>query len=66
MQFAHHDLGYRKKGEIAEVTLSGNAANIRLVNSSNLSYYKNGKPHRYYGGLAKQSPVKLAIPNSGN
>ncbi len=66
MHFTHYDLGYRKNGEIAEVTLSGNAANIRLVNSSNLSNYKNGKPHRYYGGLAKQFPVKLAIPNSDN
>lgn len=66
MQFTHHDLGYRKSGEIAEVILLGNAANVRLVDSSNFSYYKNGKPHRYYGGLAKQSPVKLVIPNSGN
>jgi hypothetical protein len=66
MQFIHHDLGYRKSGEIVEITLSGSAANVRLVDSSNLSSYKNGRQHRYYGGLAKQSPVRLAIPNSGN
>jgi Domain of unknown function (DUF1883)/TIR domain len=66
MQFVHHDLGSRRSGEIVEITLSGSAANVRLVDSSNLSSYKNGRQHRYYGGLAKQSPVRLAIPHSGN
>jgi Domain of unknown function (DUF1883)/TIR domain len=66
MQFVHHDLGYRKSGENVEITLSGNAANVRLVDSSNLGSYKNGRQHRYYGGLVKKSPVVLSIPNSGN
>jgi hypothetical protein len=66
MQFVQHDLGYRQGGEIVEVTLSGSAANVRLMDSSNLSSYKNGRRHRYYGGLAKQSPVRLQIPHSGN
>jgi hypothetical protein len=66
MQFIHHDLGYSRGGEIVEVTLSGNAANVRLMDSSNFSSYKNGRQHRYYGGLAKQSPVRLQIPHSGN
>lgn len=65
MQFIHHDLGYRSGGEIVEVTLSGNAANVRLMDSSNFSNYKSGRQHRYYGGLAKQSPVRLQIPHSG-
>jgi hypothetical protein len=66
MQFVHHELGYRKAGEIVEVTLSGSAANVRLMDSSNFSSYKNGRQHRYSGGLAKRSPVRLAIPHSGN
>jgi len=66
MQFVQHDLGYRSSGEIVEVTLSGNAANVRLMDSSNFSSYKNGGQHRYYGGLAKGSPVRLQIPHSGN
>lgn len=65
LQFIHHDLGYRKGGEIVEVTLSGNAANVRLMDSSNFSSYKNGRQHHYHGGLAKQSPVRLPIPHSG-
>ena len=65
MKFIHNDLGSRKSGEIVEVTLSGSAANVRLMDSSNFSSYKNGRRHRYYGGLVKRSPVKLQIPHSG-
>lgn len=66
MQFVHHDLGSRSGGEIVEITLSGSAANIRLMDSSNFSSYRNGRDHRYVGGLAKQSPIRLQIPNSGH
>lgn len=66
MDFIQYDLGQRKHGEIVEVTLSGNAANVRLMDSSNFYNYKNGRDHRYYGGLAKQSPVHLQIPSSGH
>lgn len=66
MQFIEHDLGYRQGGEMVEITLSGSAANVRLMDSSNLSAYKNGRHHRYYGGLAKQSPIRLQIPSSGH
>lgn len=66
MQFIHNDLGQRKKGEIVEISLQGSAANVRLIDSSNFSNYKNGRQHRYYGGLAKQSPVRIGIPNSGH
>jgi hypothetical protein len=66
MKFTHYDLGYKQRGEVVEISLSGSAANVRLMDSSNFSNYRNGRQHRYYGGLAKQSPVRLAIPNSGN
>lgn len=65
MQFIQHDLGYRRGGEIVEITLSGNAANVRLMDSSNLSSYRSGRQHRYYGGLVRRSPVRLQIPHSG-
>jgi hypothetical protein len=66
MKFIQHDLGYRERGEIVEVVLSGSAANVRLMDGSNLSSYKNGRQHRYYGGLAKRSPLRLQIPHAGN
>jgi hypothetical protein len=63
--FIQHNLGFRKSGEIVEVNLSGSAANVRLMDSSNFQNYKAGRQHRYYGGLAKKSPVHLQIPHSG-
>ncbi len=65
MQFIHNDLGHRNRGEIVEITLTS-GANVRLMNSSDFSNYRNGRRHRYIGGLAKQSPVRLQIPNSGH
>ena len=66
MQFTHYDLGNLSKGQIVEISLSGSAANVRLMDSSNFQNYKNGRNHRYYGGLAKQSPIRLSIPSSGH
>ncbi|WP_271911590.1 DUF1883 domain-containing protein [Vreelandella alkaliphila] len=65
MKFLKYELGNRKRGEIVEVTLTS-GANVRLLTSSEFSNYKNGRRHRFIGGLAKQSPVRLQIPNSGN
>ncbi len=65
LQFIHNDLGQRKTGEIVEITLT-NGANVRLMSSSDFSNYKNGRRHRYIGGLAKQSPLRLQIPSSGH
>ncbi len=65
MAFTHYDLGQLKAGQIVEVTLSGSAANVRLMDSSNLSNYKNGRGHRYIGGLVKRSPYRMQVPNSG-
>lgn len=66
MSFIHSDLGSRLRGDIVEITLKGNAANVRLLDSSNFQSYRNGRQHRFVGGLAKSSPVRLAIPNSGH
>lgn len=64
--FTVHDLGPQPKGATAHVELKGNAANVRLLDSSNYSKYKRGKDARGVGGLAKRSPVSLAIPRSGH
>lgn len=65
-QFVHHDLGQRKGGEIVEVTLSGSAANVRLMDTSNFNSYRAGRQHRYQGGLVKRSPIRLQIARSGH
>ena len=65
MNFLKYDLGNLKRGEVVEVTLSS-GANVRLMDSSNFSSYKNGRKHRFYGGLATKSPIRIAVPNSGH
>lgn len=65
MNFSHYNLGHVEGGSIVEVILQGSAANVRLMNSSNFNSYKAGRQHHYYGGLAKKSPVRLPVPNSG-
>lgn len=64
-QFIHSDLGNRSRGDVVEVTLSGSAANVMLMDTSNFNSYKNGRRFRYAGGLARQSPVRLQVPSSG-
>ncbi|WP_432986988.1 DUF1883 domain-containing protein [Dactylosporangium sp. CA-233914] len=66
MNFQHYDLGQLKRGAVVVVQLRGNAANVRLMDSSNFSSYKNGRRHSYTGGLAKTSPVRLAVPRGGH
>jgi hypothetical protein len=39
---------------------------VRLLDSTNFNAYRNGRQHRYYGGLAAQSPVRLSVPRDGN
>ncbi len=51
MDFIHNDLGMLNGGELVEVSLSSQA-NVRLMDSSNFSLYRNGSQHRFYGGLA--------------
>ena len=57
MKYQVYDLGQLKKGQQVQVTLSGNAANVRLMDSSNYQSYKSGRNHRYAGGLVKRSPI---------
>lgn len=64
--FSHYDLGYVERGRVVEITLSGNAANVQLLDSSNFQAYRSGRKYRYTGGLAKRSPVHLTVPHSGH
>ena len=65
MKFQQYNLGHQQRGNVVEVTLSGSAANVRLLDSGNLRKYKSGRRHEYYGGLIKRSPANLAIPRTG-
>jgi hypothetical protein len=66
MNFQKYDLGQLRGGEIVEITLKGNAANVKLMDSSNFSNYKSGRKHTYYGGHVTRSPHKIPVPRSGH
>lgn len=66
MKYTVYDLGQCRRGERIQVSLQGNAANVRLMDSSNYSSYRTGRRHRYYGGLVKRSPIVLTVPSSGH
>lgn len=65
VDFNYWDLGQQPAGAIVQVTLSGNAANVRLFDSMNYNAFKAGRRARGYGGHATRSPVRLEVPRSG-
>jgi len=65
MQFTHHDLKMLQAGQVVSVTLSGNAANIKLMDTHNFNNYKNGRQHKYYGGYVTSSKTSLKVPSTG-
>jgi hypothetical protein len=65
VKFLQFDLGHQERGTDVQVTMSGNAANVLLLDSSNFAAFKNGRRHRYVGGQARRSPVRLRVPHSG-
>ena len=65
MKYQSYDLGQLRGGEILEVTLRGNAANVKLMDSSNFSNYKSGRRHTYYGGHVTRTPHRISVPSSG-
>jgi hypothetical protein len=65
MNFIRSDLGFRQQGDLVEITLNS-GANVRLMDDADFSSYQSGRAHRFIGGLAKRSPVRLAIPSAGH
>ena len=66
MKFLHNDLGHLEHGATVVITLQGNQANVRLMDSVNFSAYKGGRACHFYGGLAKSSPIRLDVPHAGH
>jgi len=64
MNFLHYEFDL-SANDTVEVTLD-KQANVRLLDDVNFSLYQSGKRHRYHGGLAKTSPVRIAAPHAGH
>lgn len=65
MQYQYYDLGNVERGKIVEVTL-GYAANVRILDSSNYSNFKNGRRYHFIGGYVNRSPFKVTLPHSSH
>ena len=64
MNYLHYDFNLQSD-DVVEVTLD-KQANVRLLDGSNYSSYRLGKQHRYYGGRATKSPVRISPPHAGH
>lgn len=65
MKYSYYDLGNLNQGQVVEIRLSA-SANVRLLDSSNYSNYKNGRKHKYYGGYVTRSPYRITVPRTGH
>lgn len=66
MKYNFWDLGNQSAGSVVRVTLEGDAANVRLMDSSNYRSFQRGEQHRFVGGNYGRSPVVLEVPHVGH
>lgn len=64
-KFSQYHWSRLDKGSTVVVTLT-TAANVRLMDSTNFNAYKNGRKHRYAGGLVRKSPFRISVPRTGS
>jgi hypothetical protein len=66
MEHMYVDLGQLPRGTVVELHISGNAANVWLMDSSTYSRYKRDNSVRAIGGHATQTPVRLQTDRSAH
>lgn len=64
MNYLHYEVDAGPNNTV-QVTLD-KQANVRLMDYSNYENYRNGRQHRYYGGLATVSPFNIRPPYQGH
>lgn len=64
-RFSHYDLKELRAGSVIEITLSA-VANVRLMGPDNFQRFTETLKHQFVGGVAKKSPVRLTIPETGH
>lgn len=64
MEYLHKEFDLTQ-GDVVEVTLAGNAANVLLLDPDNFQNYLQGKPCNYHGGYARISPFRIEVPQAG-
>lgn len=64
-RYTHYDLKEQRAGAVIEITLSA-VANVRLMNAPNFQRFTETMQHKFVGGVAKKSPIRLTIPEAGH
>ncbi|MGK6313041.1 DUF1883 domain-containing protein [Neorhizobium sp. DT-125] len=64
-RFTHYDLKPQRAGTTIEVTLNA-VNNVRLMTAVNFQRFTELLDFKYIGGVAKRSPVRLVIPETGH
>lgn len=63
--YTHYDLQDIREGVVIEISLSA-VANVRLMTHADFDRFKNARQHKFLGGVAKQTPIRLTIPKSAH
>ena len=62
-RYTHYDLKELRAGTIIEVSLSA-INNVRLMTGANFQRFTELLDFTYLGGVAKKSPIRIAIPET--
>mgnify|MGYP001022098557 CR=1 FL=1 len=65
MEYLHHEYDL-SEGDVVEVNLAGNAANVLLLDPENFEKYRQGSAYSYAGGYSRISPVRIPAPRAGH
>ncbi|HVK91654.1 MAG TPA: DUF1883 domain-containing protein [Mycoplana sp.] len=63
--YTHYDLKDIRAGVTIEITLSA-IANVRLMTNADFDLFRNARQHKFLGGVAKKSPIRLTIPKDAH
>ena len=65
MEYLHREFDL-SAGDVVEVNLAGNAANVVLLDESNFHNYRQGHSYNFHGGYARTSPFRIPAPSPGH
>ena len=64
-RYTHYDLKPQRAGTIIEVTLNG-VHNVRLMTAANYQRFTEQLDFKFVAGVAKKSPLRIAVPENGH
>ncbi|MDH6296222.1 hypothetical protein M2315_002688 [Agrobacterium fabrum] len=62
-RYTHYDLKELRAGTTLEISLSS-VNNVRLMTGANFQRFTELLDFKYLGGVAKKSPIRIAVPET--